>query len=295
MTEDRIDVSFRSGEDDCRAWLYRPSADPAPLVILGHGLGATRELGLAPYAERFRDAGIAALCFTYRHFGDSGGLPRQLLDIERQLADWAAALAYARELPGIDHSRIAIWGSSFGGGHVIETAARDGHVAAVVAQCPFTDGVASLRVASPRSMALGGVLAARDEVRRLAGGTPVRIPLVGPPGSAALMSAPDAEPGYRALIPPGFEFDDSVAARFFTRVGFYRPGRSARRVKAPILFCVCERDSVAPAAATLRYAQQAPRAEVKRYPVGHFDIYKGDAFELAVADQLEFLQRHLEA
>ena len=37
----------------------------------------------------------------------------------------------------------------------------------------------------------------------------------------------------------------------------------------------------------------APRGEVKRYPVGHFDIYLGEPFEHAVADQTEFLVRHL--
>jgi fermentation-respiration switch protein FrsA (DUF1100 family) len=289
----RTDVGFLSGGDECRGWLFRPEADMAPLVILGHGLGAVREMGLAAYAERFQDAGIAALCFTYRHFGDSGGSPRQLLDVERQLADWAAALAYARGLPGVDPSRIAIWGSSFGGGHVIEVAARDGRVAAVVSQCPFTDGLASLRVMNPRSIAGATALAARDEVRRIKKLPPVRVALVGPPGSPALMAAPDSEPGYRALIPPELDFDDSVAARIVNRVPLYRPGRSASKVAAPILFCICERDTIAPADAALRYAAQAPRAEVKRYPVGHFDIYLGAPFEIAVRDQTEFLCRHL--
>src|SRR6266513_951351 len=116
----RRDVAFTSPGDECRAWLFTPAAERPPLVILGHGLGATREYGLEPYAHRFADAGIAALVFTYRHFGDSDGEPRQLLDIERQLADWAAAIAYARSLDGIDRERIALWGTSFGGGHVIE-------------------------------------------------------------------------------------------------------------------------------------------------------------------------------
>src|SRR5437667_265384 len=177
-TRTRLDVAFPSSGDECRAWLFMPDAERPPLVILGHGLGATREYGLEPYAERFADAGIAALVFTYRHFGDSGGQPRQLLDIERQLGDWAAALAYARSLDGIDHERIALWGTSFAGGHVIEAAARDGAVAA--------------------------------------------------------------------------------------------------------------------AATALRYAATAPRGEVKRYPVGHFDIYLGEPFEHAVRDQTEFLVRHLD-
>src|SRR5437588_4064320 len=133
-THARRDVAFKSSGDECRAWLFLPDAERPPLVILGHGLGATREFGLEPFAQRFANAGIAALVFTYRHFGDSGGQPRQLLDIERQLGDWAAALAYARTLEEIDSSRIALWGTSFGGGHVLIAAERDGNVAAVVSQ-----------------------------------------------------------------------------------------------------------------------------------------------------------------
>lgn len=292
-TSTRLDVAFPSSGDECRAWLFMPDAERPPLVILGHGLGGIREYGLEPFARRFADAGIAALVFTYRHFGDSGGLPRQLLDIERQLADWAAALTYARTLGGIDHDRIALWGTSFGGGHVIEAAARDERVAAVVSQCPFTDGLAATRAASPRSLARALVPALRDEIARLRDRAPVQVALVGPHGSAALMTSPDAETGYRALIPPGAPFANGVSARFLNRVGLYRPGRSARKVTAPILFCICDDDAVAPAETALRHAATAPRGEVKRYPVGHFDIYLGEPFEAAVADQTEFLTRHL--
>src|SRR5947208_9250204 len=236
-TRTRIDVAFPSDGDDCRAWLFRADTERPPLAILGHGLGGTREFGLEPYARRFADAGIAALVFTYRHFGDSGGQPRQLLDIKRQLADWEAALAYARSLDGIDRERIALWGTSFGGGHVIEAAARDGEVAAVVSQCPFTDGLAATRAASPRSLARGVVPALRDELARVRRKPPMLVPLVGPPGSTALMTSRDSEAGYHALIPPGVKFEGGVSARFINRVGLYRPGRSASKVTSPILFC----------------------------------------------------------
>jgi hypothetical protein len=43
----RLDVSFTSGEDTCAAWLYLPTGVTSPpVVILGHGLGATREMRL---------------------------------------------------------------------------------------------------------------------------------------------------------------------------------------------------------------------------------------------------------
>jgi dienelactone hydrolase len=289
----REDVRFPSGDTECAAWLYRPAAEgPAPLVVMGHGLGAVREMRLDAFAQRFRDAGYAVLAFDYRHFGESGGEPRQLLDIGRQLDDWAAALHFGRRLDGIRFNRIALWGTSFAGGHVLEVAARDGMVAAVVSQCPFTDGIASLRAADPKVAARLTVRAIRDDLAALRGREPVRVPTAGAPGSVALMTAPDALPGVEALS-AGKPIDHTVAARVGSRVGLYRPGRALRRPHAPTLMCICEHDSVAPASAALAHAARGRAVETRVYPIGHFEIYWGEWFERAVADQLEFLRRHL--
>lgn len=45
--------------------------------------------------------------------------------------------------------------------------------------------------------------------------------------------------------------------------------------------------------AAIKAAENAPRGEVKRYATGHFEIYVGEWFERAVADQTEFLTRNL--
>ncbi len=295
MTE-RQDVHFTSGSDRVSAWLYRPADDPgrpAPLLVMAHGLGAVRTMRLDAYAQRFSAAGYACLVFDYRNFGDSGGRPRQVLDVGMQLADWAAAVAYARTLEGIDRGRIALWGTSFGGGHVIATAARVPGIAAAVAQCPFTDGIASARTLNPLITARVTALAVRDIAAARLGKPPVLVPTAGRPGDVALMNAPDAYAGYLRLVPDGVEVPNEVAARIGVKILTYRPGRLAAKVPCPILFCVCETDSVAPARPTLRYAAEAPRGEVKTYPEGHFAIYVDAAFDRAVADQLEFLDRHL--
>src|ERR1700733_11580022 len=161
----REDVWFNSGSDRISAWLYRPASDgDAPLLGMAHGLGAARTMRLDAYAERFAAAGYACLVFDYRNFGDSEGAPRQLLDVRLQLQDWTAAAAFARTLPGIDPSRIGLWGTSFSGGHVIATAARVPGIAAVVAQCPFTDSVASLGAINPLISVRLTALAIRDLV-----------------------------------------------------------------------------------------------------------------------------------
>ena len=290
----REDVWFKSGGDGISAWLYRPTVDgDAPLLVMAHGLGAVRTMRLDAYAERFRAAGYACLVFDYRNFGDSEGAPRQLIDIRMQLQDWTVAVAYARTLAGIDPNRIGLWGTSFSGGHVIATAARLPGIAAVVAQCPFTDSVASLGTLSPLISARITALAARDLIAARFGGTPVMVPTAGRPGEVALMNAPDAYPGFVKLVPDGTQLRNEVAARIGVKILPYRPGRLAAKVPCPILFCVCESDSVAPSGPTRRYAASAPRGEVKLYPEGHFEIYVGDAFERVIADQLVFLEKNL--
>jgi dienelactone hydrolase len=199
-------VDFRSGDSYCTAWLYLPhtvSQAPAPAVVMGHGLGATREMGLAPYAERFAAAGLAVLVFTYRHLGDSGGEPRQVLSMAKQLADWDAALDYAAGLPEVDGSRVAVWGSSLGGGHAIAVAARHPELRAAVAQCPFTDGLASAGALGVReSLTLFGFVV-RDLLAAARGKEPVCVPVAAAPGRSGLMTAPDALPGMLALVPEG--------------------------------------------------------------------------------------------
>ena len=294
-TVTRHDISFDSNGDTCAAWLFLPEGvERPPVVILGHGLGATREMRLDAFAERFAQAGIAAVAFTYRHFGDSTGEPRQLLSIKRQLADWDAAIAHVKTRGDVDGNRIAVWGSSFGGGHAIIVASRHPELRAAVAQCPFTDGLASARALGPVGTMRMLPTVAADLLANARGKDPVLIKLAGVPGEKALMTAPDALPGYQAIVPEGGTFVNGVAARFGPTATWHRPGKAAKKVKSPILFCICDHDSVTPPEETLAYARTAPRGEIKTYDAGHFDIYLGEAFEAVVADQTEFLTRHLE-
>jgi dienelactone hydrolase len=234
------------------------------------------------------------LAFTYRHFGDSGGQPRQLLSIKRQLADWDAAIAWVKTRRDVDGTRIAVWGSSFGGGHSITVASRHPELTAAVAQCPFTDGLASALALGPAESLKVLPSVARDLASIVLRRPPAMIPLAGLPGSLALMNAPDALPGYEALLPPDTTFRNEVAARVAPTIAAYRPGRSAKKINFPILFCVSNTDSVTPPAQTLRYARTAPQGEIRRYDAGHFAFYLGEPFEALVRDQVEFLTRQLQ-
>jgi hypothetical protein len=188
---------------------------------------------------------------------------------------------------------VALWGTSFSGGHVAVLAAEEHGIAAAISQGPMLDGISALRAAGPRNNVRLAVAGLRDELARLRGRPPHMLPVVGPPGSVAAMNHPGDEPGYRALFAPEAVFRNEVAARIALRIGLYRPVRHATRIACPWLVCVADADLVTPPQPALRAAGLAPRGEVRRYGAGHFDIYVGATFERVVADQLEFLERHL--
>jgi pimeloyl-ACP methyl ester carboxylesterase len=77
------------------------------------------------------DRGIAAASFDKRGVGESSGDWRDTGPVE-QAADVAAQLACLRETPGIDPTRLGLFGHSQGGWVVLEVAAADPSVAFVV-------------------------------------------------------------------------------------------------------------------------------------------------------------------
>lgn len=295
----REDVSFPSGGLRCEGWLFRPrSKGPHPCVVMAHGFGGVRAARLDAFAARFASAGVAALVFDYRHWGTSEGTPRGLIDISSQRQDYRAALVRARELDGIDPERIALWGTSFSGGHVLSVAAHDSQVAAAVLTNPYVDGVAAIHKSRRTTGLVTSLrlarLAVADEMRRVLGQAPRRVALVGPPGATAVFSTPDAEEGYASILPDeptGWE--ETVPARILLRIAADRPARRATHIACPVMVGVCTRDRIAPVTPATRVAEEAPRAELVQYPCEHFDVFTGDGFERVVADQATFLVRAL--
>lgn len=286
-------VAFRVDGDLVRGDLYRPESQTRPpVVIMGHGFGAERRFRLPAFAERLYAAGLAVLLFDYRGFGDSEGTPRGLVDPGRHLADFAAAVRYAQELKGVDGARTVLWGTSLSGGHALVTAARLPGIAAVVAQVPHVDGLASAFRYPLRLLPGATWRALRDLTAAALGREPVCVPIVGRAGVRCL-AAPDCYEGYLRLIPPGTVWQETVPARILLAILAYRPVRVVRRIQAPVLIIAAERDSLIPLATTRKTAARIARCQFEVLPVGHFDLYEGPWFERSIALQTAFLRQHL--
>ncbi len=300
MSVVRSDADFESAGSQCAAWLYEPSdVEDPPVVVMAHGFGGERDARLPAFAERFAEAGFAVLLFDYRGFGDSDGEPKHVISGKRHVADYRAALDHVRTLDTVEGDRVALWGTSFSGGHAIRTAALDGDVEAVVAQVPFSDGLRNA-VHLVRQCGLDYLLGATTSIVREAGRIlttrdPFYVPIVSDPDDFGVLNTPDAKPGYHSLIPDGREddFDNECAARILATVAFYRPISVAPEVDCPVYVAEATEDSIIPTSSVERLVDRLDDVEHDRYPVGHFDPYTGETFERIVEAERAFLERYL--
>jgi alpha-beta hydrolase superfamily lysophospholipase len=295
-------VAFPSGIVSCAGHLFLPEPHAAteerlPVVILAHGFSGTMDR-LVPHAERFAAGGIAALVFDYRGFGESGGQPRQVVDLPSQHQDLRAAIAWVRGREDLDPDRVALWGNSLGGAHVISVAADDPRIVAVVAQIPFNGFPRRVEGRSTgAALRLFGAMV-WDFVKGRLHLEPFYIPMVAKPGELAVTATQEAERHIQTLTGGNAAtlWKNQVAPRGLLQMLRYRPALDAARLQAPLLVCAAEQDREAPVDNARALATAAPRGALRVYPGTHFAFYTDpDIRDRALANQLAFLHEHLHA
>jgi len=298
-----VELSFRSVGERCAGWLHLPDRDgPHPCVVLLHSTAGLRQMRC--YAGRgraFAAAGIATLQFDCRGFGASEGQPRQLFDVRRQAEDLAGALAFARKHPELDAERLALWGGSASCAQVIDAAAREQTIGAIICLAPFIPGRATQRSARTPLARLGAAALA-DRLRTVLGRDPHGVRVGGEPGETAILVREDAAARERSMLPPeacldpsgqraelaaGVVWENRVILR--PRLRTPHPLRLAARVAAPLLVVAGERDQLCPPGPAAALSRRAPKGELKMLPNGHFDLYDG----ASIAAETEFAVRHL--
>ncbi|BBX17667.1 alpha/beta hydrolase [Mycolicibacterium duvalii] len=265
------------------------------MVVMAHGFGGTKDSGLAPFAERFAESGMDVLAFDYRGFGASEGTPRQSLSVRKQIDDYHSAVEAAKALDGVDADRVALWGASFSGGHVLTVGAARADIAAVVSLTPLTSGLAVSRAAASSRdpltslrWTLAGVKS-RLAVRR--GDAPTLMPLVAPVGEPGALALDGAYESYLSMAGPTWrnEIDCAVGLEVLS----VRTTTAAKQLRCPLLVQIADFDQYVPADAVAATAAHG-RAQVHRYPCDHFDVWPGhEWFDKTARDQVAFLSRRL--
>jgi dipeptidyl aminopeptidase/acylaminoacyl peptidase len=117
------EVSYEVDGQTVRGALETPPGDPAPVVLLIHGIGGPRdELPIAGTdegvfsrsARLLAEAGYASLRIDHRGYGQSDGDPLDV-SITQLISDAETAIDWLSESDVVDKERIAVLGWSQGG------------------------------------------------------------------------------------------------------------------------------------------------------------------------------------
>ena len=257
-----------------------------PAILLCHGWAGPKAHLSTTYAPFFCEAGFACLTFDYRGWYESdarlatpdaqpspdadGSITvraypiREVVDPLDQNRDIHNVLDYLLDHPQINPKRVGLWGSSFGGGHVIFVAGTDPRIRAVVSQVP-------------------GMGAPTDD-----DGHPT-VPSEGQTLGAAMAK------GKLWSVPRSPEMPESLKGAGDVRTMWrYLPRVAARTISVPTLILDQEDEEYGGRENSGMAAHEAlPATTTSRYhvfPGGHYDIYEKNYREASTMARDWFLE-----
>lgn len=300
----RTDIEFKTTDGvTLRGWFYRPAADattgPLPCIVLVHGFAGLKEMDLDAFADRFSST-LPVNCLVYdnRGYGSSDTGPDQpLREVlpDQQVSDMADAITYAQSRTAdVDAARIAIWGSSYAGGHVLRLAAIDKRVKTVLSQVACVDGYATFQRLVRADFAVGMDTAfTADRIARAAGADAARVPVMDEdPLKASVLPTPDSYVFFSEWAKKGWINDCTL--RSVEAFRSYNPAADIHRISpTPLLMTVAANDVLTPTDLALEaYSRAREPKALHIIPGGHFDAYLGPNFERNVSRQIAFLKEH---
>ena len=248
---------------------------------------------------------FSALVYDHRGFGSSDGLPRHETNPTQQAEDYHDAVTAAMKLPGVDPVRAAIWGIGHSGGAAMIAAADDPRLAAVILNMPFISG----RIDAAKFPQ--GVLerAWRNRESTVVAAEPVTAYVQLWPTSLANARGEEGEKVFLAGEVPynfivgalersnaaGTRWENKLSLQSLYHLARAEPRDFAPRITAPLLYIAAEEDPItAPLEAQRAVFNTVPgNGEFAIVKPHHLGTYFGDAFEAAVAVQIDFLRRKL--
>lgn len=290
MNIDRRDVYFDGEGVKLFGWVYRPAGrdtDTLPALVLSHGFSAVIDMDLDRYARVFAATGFVCLVYEHRNWGKSGGWPRFETHPWMQVEDMRAAISFVRTLPGVDPTRIGLWGTSYSGGHALTVAALDRRVRCVVSQVPLVSGertFSSWVPADKRARFMDRLAADRDARAR---GEPPALTKAALPGSEteewALLS--DTQGVY----------PNALTLRSLELLRTYEPIDFVPRIApTPLLMIVADQDVQTPVAWQLEAFDKAAGPKLLVTLTGrHYDPYN-PLFNESSGAACDWFRQHLQ-
>lgn len=295
----RKDVRFLCQGLNCAGWLYIPKQTveirEAPAVVIAHGLGAVKEQGLEPFAERFCQAGFVVLVFDYRYFGGSEGEPRgQHFPLE-MAEDYRAAISWLSLQPEVDAERIGIWGTSYSGGLVVHVGTVDPRVKAVVAQVPSAVSPADRRAMNPEKWSQVGEALSRYRTERYITGKVSYFKIVDPRDKPCVLPGQESYKHYTKYGDAAPNFENQITLDSLEKMREFNPVNSIEMMSpTALLMLPAEKDSLLPFAALIAaYERASEPKKVVSMPIGHYEVYDDPWRAEAIDQTVAWYKKHL--
>ncbi|KXO82769.1 alpha/beta hydrolase [Acinetobacter venetianus] len=277
----------------CAATLHTPlekDKKQYPAILMLGGWGSIQQALTLPYINQFVKAGFAVMEFDYPGWGLSGGWPRQDINPWKRVKTANAALAHLKGQAQVDAHAIYLWGTSFGGGHVVDLASQHPDLQGAIIQVPMLDGLATVRAVPFTKLAKFISLGFVDLVKP---GLPIHIRTLSEAGEFGSMDRDKAWEALQTALKAhdGKKYDNRVTARSLLTVSFYRPWKKLKDIKIPMLIIGATRDTVAPFVPEKIKSAGNPLLQVIEMDADHFDPYFEPYFPKTVGYQLKFLEQ----
>lgn len=267
-------LTFESGGETLVGNLSVPSeGEPAGVVIAVGPLTSVKEQAAGTYARALAERGYAGLAFDYRHFGESGGEPRQFESPEANVEDIRNAATALLDDERLRDLPVYGLGICFGAGPMVRAVAEDSRFRAFAGVAGvYTDGAKTRE-------SMGDAYGARIERGRAAErrwretGEAETIPAVAPDGGDVAMPLREAYEFYgtpRGQVP---NYVNGYAVQSLAYSLPFDVRGAADTIEAPVLVVHSEQ-ALAPGLAREFYAAvRSPKRDLWLRSEGQIDFY----------------------
>lgn len=279
-----------SQQDRLAVRVYRANSKVvSPTLLLCHGFCGIQDLFLPAIASEFARAGYHAVTFDYRGFGESEGEPGRI-SVEHQIGDIIALLEWCKSQPYMDAKRIALWGTSLGGCHVVAVAARCPQVKCVISQSGFANGdrlVTGEMSADEKARFMQTL--ERMQRKQSGSGVELMVPII------RVMTDEESRSLFTKMKKQHPALNITIPYLTVLEAIRYNPFIFAAIMTQPVLVVLAENDRVIPIEHGLELYQAITSAKecfIAR-SARHYDLLSGKHFNAVMEKQLDWLSRNL--
>lgn len=285
MSQERLELAC--GGEPVRGILYMPDGGQEPLaaVVTTGPLTSVKEQAAGAYARAMAARGFAALAFDHRHFGESGGQPRQFESPHAKAEDIRAAAAALKADPRTRDLPVAGIGVCAGGGYMAQAVADEPLLGAFAGVAGVYSDAARTRQWMGEAYDTALQRAQAAEARWQATGVAETIPAVAAEGGDVAMPLREAWEFYgttRGAV-PGYVNGFAVQSRAYT-LPF--DAQAAARIDVPTLIVHSDKALAPDLARSFLERLTAPKRELWLPSQGQIDFYDDPALIDPAADAI---------